>query len=443
MTFINVLGIIIAFVLLITLTMKGGNAMWIALLCAAVVIFTNGIDWVEGMTVSFATSFGNTVKAYGCLFLFGSLLSELYTRSNAAVCIAQTLTGMWKPGMSTRKTMAIVTFVNLCVGVLLMYGGVQCMAAILCLYPIVLEMLRKTNLPRRYASGLCMVGTGAFGLSGPGSPQMTNIVPMDVLGTTPTAALVPGLVGSVVELFVAIALFVWWAERDQKKHPETFCYIPSEKDIKVDPDAKKPPFVVAIIPLIWVFCAFNFLSMNIVAAMAIAFLLALALFFPWLPHDTKGFVKMLNDGVIKIMSAICGISVVVGFGGVVTSSNGYAAIQNWLLSLNIHPLLQIAIIVALLAGFTGASTSAMLVGLPHVAPAMQAMGISMEAAHRVAVFAATTFDSLPSSGGMFMMIGLSGEKPSEIYPLMGLATVVTTMAGTLVVAVMCVLCGLA
>lgn len=67
------------------------------------------------------------------------------------------------------------------------------------------------------------------------------------------------------------------------------------------------------------------------------------------------------------------------------------------------------------------------------------MGLNANVIHRVAVFAATTLDSMPYCGSILMLLPMCHMKLKEIYPAMFITTVVATTCGTIAVCVICAL----
>ena len=60
------------------------------------------------------------------------------------------------------------------------------------------------------------------------------------------------------------------------------------------------------------------------------------------------------------------------------------------------------------------------------------MGVSMNAFHRLASFAATTFDTLPTNAGFIASTEIAKVEAGKSYKYVGVCTVLNTTIGTVV-----------
>ena len=98
------------------------------------------------------------------------------------------------------------------------------------------------------------------------------------------------------------------------------------------------------------------------------------------------------------------------------------------------PIVMLIGIVAIICMMTGGSTTGAQIALPIIAPALKAVGIPLEYVHRVGTYAATMLDSLPNSGSVVMAVSLADLDMKDGYPPVFVSTVVATILGTIVVA---------
>ena len=64
----------------------------------------------------------------------------------------------------------------------------------------------------------------------------------------------------------------------------------------------------------------------------------------------------------------------------------------------------------------------------------RALGMDLELVHRVSTFAGSILDTLPYSGSILMLLPVCHMKLKEIYPAMFVTTVLSTLVGTVVIA---------
>lgn len=68
-------------------------------------------------------------------------------------------------------------------------------------------------MPRRLFAACYMCGAGTFTMTGPFSPAIQNVIPTNYLGTTVSAAAVPG---TIAALFCAVLGILYMQWRCQK-----------------------------------------------------------------------------------------------------------------------------------------------------------------------------------------------------------------------------------
>ena len=144
------------------------------------------------LTEAFMPTMAGFLKNYFIMFLFGSILGRMYVESGAGVCIAKSI--MKIAGSSTagptRKNLAVI-FTVMITGGLLGYGGVNVVAIPVALYPLILSLMEEADIPKKHVIGLSLSAFATFAMTGPGTPQIQNIIPSTILHTSPTAGMIP------------------------------------------------------------------------------------------------------------------------------------------------------------------------------------------------------------------------------------------------------------
>jgi H+/gluconate symporter-like permease len=99
------------------------------------------------------------------------------------------------------------------------------------------------------------------------------------------------------------------------------------------------------------------------------------------------------------------------------------------------PLIKAAIAMMLVTGVAGSGPGGIGAGIPMFADTFNAMGINMQAFHRVAAFSGVALDSLPQNAAINVAAKLSGYSVGKTYIYAFFTTVLTTCTGTILVAI--------
>jgi len=431
----GIVGCFLGFVVMGLLTYKGWNIILSSLAGMLVVVVTNGLDLVESLTGLYLTGMGDFLAQYFGLFLFGAILAELYAASGAALSIALGISkGLVRETYSPEKRRAMVVLVIILFDAALVFGGVGASLAVMVAYPIALELFRVANIPKKYIIAAILGGCVGFAMGMPGSPQPANVIPMQILGTSSTAALVPGIIGAIAEIAMMVFLLTRMINRGIRRG-ERFEY--GENDKEFAADEKRPPVWLAVIPMALLFILFNIVQWNIIICLAIACIASAIMFLPYFPN--RNAKKPLGKGALNSLPATISICAVMGFSTVVQSTESFQIIVDSVLGLNMNPYLLLIVVVAFMCMLCGGSATGQAIAIPIVEPKLVALGISKEAIHRISTFAGSTLDTMPYSGTVVMAHAFAGVKIKDGYPGVFMLSVVATTFSTSVVALLCAL----
>lgn len=428
----GILGCFLAFGLVIYLVYKNWSVLLAALIGALLCIVTNGLPVWDTLTGLYLPKMVGFISGFFLIYLFGCIQAQIYSKSGAAISIADTIVGWFKiDSLSQQKKQVLAMIVITLIGTVLAYGGIIVTVVIILLYPIALTILERADIPKKFVLGLLASGTFTFALTGPGSPQTTNIVAMQFLGTSSTAGLVAGIFGAIAEV-VAMILIMNTMINKARKNGEHFAY--HEKDEVYDANLPKPSFLLSIIPLVVVFVLFAVFNFKIELALAASCIISLIIFYPFLKND--GIQNVLNTGAVNSISPVFTVGVVIGFAGVVASTDAFLGIVHKILALPLPPVVLLIVCVAITCALTGGSSTGLLVCLPIMGPIfIEQLGLDINLIHRVSSFAGTILDTLPYSGSILMLLPMCHMKLKEIYPAMFVTTVASTFVGTVVIAI--------
>ena len=161
MSVLGITGIIIALFLLIYLGYKGWDVAYVAIIAVIVIAVFNA----QNITDTFVNTFmqgasGILVNLYP-IFITGAIFGAIFGCSGAGDSIASAITKVLvKDDLSGKKGPWVVTLVCSIVFSILNYTGVDAMIGLFAMYPIIVGLMRKADLPRRGIPVLLMACYG-------------------------------------------------------------------------------------------------------------------------------------------------------------------------------------------------------------------------------------------------------------------------------------------
>lgn len=124
-------------------------------------------------------------------------------------------------------------------------------------------------------------------------------------------------------------------------------------------------------------------------------------------------------------------AVVVGFGGVVAQTAGFASFSQLVVNAPLPPLISLFLSVNVISGIVGSASGGLRIFMETLAPSYLAMGIEPEVLHRVATLSSGGLDSLPHCGAViatFTIMGLTHRQAYwEVFIISVLIPLITTL----------------
>jgi len=453
----GLIGILLGLALLIWLALRGWSMLLLApaaaLLAAAFALEPLLANWTQ----TFMGSAAAFLAQFFPLFLLGALFGKLMDDSGCVSAIADFMTER----LGERRAVLAVVLA----GALVTYGGVSLFVAFFVLVPMAQALFRAASIPRRLMPAAITLGTSTFTMSAlPGTPAIQNAIPMPFFGTTPFAA--PGL--GIVASAIMLGFGLWWlgrAERAARRAGygaldgtavDAAADDPVVRELattarEFDPaeihrgqhgDAE-PPIARAFLPLAVVVSVnllmslvllprldFSFLAEErwgptslsaiagvwaVVVALASAIATLIAVNYRYFPALRASMDAGANASVLPAVT----IASLVGFGAVVAALPAFAAVRDWVLSIEGGPLVSLAVATNVLAALTGSASGGLTIALDALGNAYMelAAGKDIDPAlmHRVAVIGSGTLDSLPHNGAVVTLLALCGLTHRESY----------------------------
>lgn len=442
----NIVGLVLALGILIYLIFKRVPVVFAVSIAAVVAALTNwnsdGANIWPALT-NFAKGTGTTF--YQFLFVF--LLSTIYGELMSGLGMAQSISNFFIK-IFGKKAAAVVIVITTA---LLVYGGVSAMVVAFTVAPIGISLLRETKISKKFLPALIALGQSTFALTAlPGSPQVNNIIPSPVLGTTSTAAPILGIIASVIMLGLGLSYLLWQINRSKKKG-EVFEeeLVPEQYLKKNDEETKTPNVILSFLPMVLLIALFLILEnvtfgsykfseqynglASVCTAMfiSIIYLVCYGLFIAKNKDKTMGIIKR---GSTDWIAPLLNFAMIVGFGTVIQNLNGFAVLTNWVVGLGSNYLVA-AITVCLLAGVTGSASGGLKIALnsPELVNAWTTSNMNMPALHRIISVASGGLDSLPHCGGILADLEVCGETHSRSYIHIFVVTVLIPIIATLVI----------
>lgn len=424
----GILILFIAIVLFGLLAFRGISALILAPLVTCFVLILSpifagqDIAILEGLKTQFMPAAANYVSSYFLVFFVGAIFGAVYQFTGAAKSIAK-----WLAGMCHGKFVAPII---MCITGLLTYGGISGFVVFFVIYPIALQMFRSANLTRRLIPAAISAGCWTWSMYGPGSPSIQNVIPIDILGTSPTAAFLPSLIATVASF---VMIFVWLEYRARSFSKRGFFFhddrmrtqLSPEELQEDDPSEVLPNPIVALIPIAVILIMFNapiLLKADgtrggfpVETSVFAGVVLACILFFPRVEGGINGWVKVFNKGAADSGVSILNTAIVVGFGGVVQNTQGFHDLVEALTHLNMNPLIFVMITVAVCAGACGSASGGMGVAFNALKDIYASLGANFQYVHRIGAIAAGTLDTLPHQGAQITLLGICKCTHKEAY----------------------------
>lgn len=407
---LGILVLVAALILFGLLAFKQINALILAPLVTIFVIVCSGLPILESLKTAFMPAASDYVTSYFLTFFVGALFGAVYQHTGAAESISRTLAGLCKGKFVAPIVMTITG--------ILTYGGVSGFVVFFVIYPIALNLFKEANLTRRLIPAAISAGCWTWSMYGPGSPSIQNVIGMNSLGTPSTAAFVPSVIATVASY---VMIFVWLEMRGRsftKKglvfDDPTLKFQLSPEEMSMDEDKDLPNFWISMIPIAAILIAFNGFRLPVETAVFIG--VALATILMW--NRVKGlnaWIAVFNEGAANSGVSILNTAIVVGFGGVVKNTQGFADLVELLKTFNMPALVFVMITVAICAGACGSASGGMGVAFNALTDTYLELGASLEHVHRIATIAAGTLDSLPHQGAQITLLGICKMTHKEAY----------------------------
>lgn len=415
-------GLILSLVLLIFFIYRGVSVLIVSPLMAMLAVYLGSdIPVLSSWTGPFMQSVVGFVAAYFPIFLVGAIFGTLMNASGAALTIAQFISQVMGP---KRAILAVIL-----ASFLLTFGGVSVFVVVFAVLPIARTIFINSNYPRRLLpSAICAGCLPAY--VAPGSAQFINTIPIPIFKTTIYSGMGIGILGTLIWLVIGVWYMTYLVQRAKSRGEGYGEETDGEKIVT------QGNILVALTPILIVIIGNIFFThyfqlehviqhyagfggvqgiWSITISLCIAIVVTLLLY----RREIGNIVRTLTQGANDSLAPIFNTATQVGYGGVVKILPVFVVIKAAVFSIPGSALIAASVGTAVLAGIVGSTSGG--VGLAMLAFGKELLALSVEQhipaglMHRIIVFSASTFDTLPHSGFIITLLGVCGLTHKQSY----------------------------
>ena len=409
---LSVLGILIGLVLLIWLSFKGLSLIILGPLASIVVLLLSNESIMAGLTGPYAKAFAGFAQNNFLIFLPAIILGQMLGECGAANDIAFAISNLAE---KTKGNAKFATLMGLSViTAILSYGGVSGFVVVFTVAPICKELFKKLDIPWHFVIAVLVYGGSMWTAILPGSPAVQNLIPMDYLGTKPTAGPIIGI-SIALWCIVTGAAYIFWQLKRCEKRGEGFMKTGAGID-KVWPDSEEKELehgsvIKALMPSIVLIVTMNLVGLEPEVALTLGALTCAILYF----KKFDNLSALLTEGGKKTATTVINVCAIVGFGGIISAVPGFDFLISGLDAVPGPPLVQLALATNLIAGITGSASGGEGIALEVLTPKYIAMGINPDVIHRIVNISCYGLDSLPHNGSVITRLNHTVLSHKEGY----------------------------
>ncbi|HEL0559362.1 permease [Streptococcus equi subsp. zooepidemicus Sz105] len=431
MEFLGPIGVLLGIIAIVYFSLKEIHITIAAPMATILVVLLNSMPLVESLLGkepnNYMGALGGYIMSYFAIFLLGSILAKLMEVSGATVSIAEFI--LKKVGYQNPYRILVAIFI---ISAILTYGGISLFVVMFAVLPLARSLFKKMDLAWNLIQVPLWLGIATFTMTIlPGTPAIQNVIPIQYLNTSLTAALVPSILGSVG----CIAFGLFYMKRCLTKSlevGENYATYTSQTNEDTT-ERVLPPFVASILPLILLIAIAiigsllgdEFVKKNIIyVALLTGIISAIVLFNKYI--DKK--IATLSIGASGAVGPIFATASAVAFGSVVTAASGFGVFSDIILNIPGPPVISLTVLTSAMAAITGSSSGALGIVMPNFAQYYLDAGVSPEIIHRVAAVASNILTIVPQSGVFLTFLSLTGLSHKNGFK----QTFITVFGSTLV-----------
>ncbi|MGN1399140.1 MAG: GntP family permease [Erysipelotrichaceae bacterium] len=439
----QILGLVVALVSLILLVFKKLPTVAAVIIASLIAGVLNGLDpWVSLNALASGT--GSTFASYFYIVFLATIYGELMSSTGCANTISNTLIKLF--GIKRVVLVIILTTA------LLVYGGVTAIVVCFTIAPIGLSLLKQANISKKYLPAIIAFGQATFALAAlPGSPQLNNLIPSEVLHTSSTAGALLGIIAAIIMFVLGYGYLSIRVNNSIKKGEHFEDELVKPGSLKMMDEKECPSVVQGFLPLVILMVlylifdrvtifGYSFRSTGTYSAVSTAMFIAIVylVILGFSKGKKQETVDTLKMGCVDWIKPLLNFSMIVGFGSVIKITPGFNNLVDLALSMNINGYISAAISVCMLAGVTGSASGGIKIALSSEALVNSWLnsGLNINALHRIISISSCGLDSLPHCGGILATLDVCNENHSRSYWDIFVVTVIVPIITTVIIVIL-------
>ncbi len=440
MTALGIIGLLVGIAVLIFVSYRGIHAVPASLIAGAVILVFNGINLWTGYSELWIGGMATVFTKYYILFLASTLFAGMMQRTGACETIAYKFVD-WFGKKHILTVIALLCFV-------LCYGGVSFFVIMFAVGPIIFALCEELNIPRKLIVPATAAGNGAFVLAAPGSPQIQNVIPTS-MGTSLTSAPILGAIMTIsgTVLCIICVEIIYKKEMRRVELGEAPGWNSLENAATLAVKEKKAGIVGAFAPMITIIGIIVVGSMVnskidatmlAVVAMCIGIIITILFNFNCLEGaKAQLFKDWAKESAMGASTSALVLGAVVGFGSIVSGTDAFQNIIDWLMNLDMSTYWKGVISTGTIAGICGSASSGEQLTMQYLGDYFASSGCNLEVLHRLIANASITFDALPHATGCFLMFSYYGVNHKMAYKYVFLLNVVIPVVVVAIATAIC------
>jgi len=413
-TGLSLVILLISIAIYVVLTYKGTSPIVSALIATAVLsLFTAG-GFAENFFTVFPGGIAMMIGGFFMIFTFGFMFGKIMEVTGVADSIGMVLFA--KMGEKN------VIYVLMAVTMLFAMSGPPHFAL---MPPIAFALMRSAKLPR-YVGLVAVAGAGTAATVLPGCLTTANVLPAEILGTTIYDGAALGVIACIIQLI----LVIFFVNRVVKKcRAEGAVYDPRDNEPEVRAPEDRPPFAIAIVPIILAVglaalfvIGLGWASMwAMVAATTIGMVYMMLTCRKWTHTNLLVDLKEASERVQPIIVSVCAVC---GFATVVANTAIYQQVIPSIMGWDVHPAVIIVLGEMLIVAMCADPISGIAAFSSTIGKSLIEQGVNAGMVHRLAELSCYTFDTMPHGGAVTMAMRMFGYDLKDGYKYMFMVNLV-------------------
>lgn len=432
---LNILGIILGLAVLIVLVFRKMNLFLAVFIAVLICGLTNGLGFWTICEV-FAGSVGEYFGGIIMVFFFASIYGQVLTKSGGAASISYRIIDCFKKSKYTVLAIPVITAI-------LVYGGISVFVVVFTVMPIGVMLMREANLNKSMLPGLINFGATTFAMTClPGSPQLTNLIPSQMLGTSPMASPMLGIIGAICMVILGVLYYRYEIRKYIKKGYGFDQATVGENQSNLMSREECPPAwkaIVSILTLLVIYLGFANgwfgVKLTTFTAVNTGMIVATLIIYGLNSKKIKKLNYAVGEGAVQWIMPLIYLCAVIGLGAVIKQTPGYTHIVNIALNIPGNVYVSAATSTTLVAGITGSASGGIQIALESLADSWLSKGGTPEVLHRICAVASGGLDSLPHAGGLFTVFAVCNENHRSGYYHLFYSTVMIPLIVTIILVI--------